>query len=306
MEQTSMTALICAFSRAYHSEHKKVKVYDDHVAKALLTDAIYQQVSNSLLEGIQFFLPGFEGTKEDALRCIVDQQLSPLPLGRAAFAEQSLQRAAFVGIRQYVILGAGYDTFAYRQPAWAKHLSIFELDHPNTAQAKQRHLKDASIPIPKNLSFVATDLTQESWPCSLREQEGFSSKSRSFCSLLGLVYYLSKEAFSTLLVSLSPLLPPGSSLVFDYPEERYYTEGAGGHTQKLAILAGAANEPMLASYSYAEMEALLSKHGFLIYEHLTPTDMTQQYFASYNKANPTQAMTALDHVNYCLAVKQEV
>lgn len=204
MEQTSMTALICAFSRAYHSEHKKVKVYDDHVAKALLTDAIYQQVSNSLLEGIQFFLPGFEGTKEDALRCIVDQQLSPLPLGRAAFAEQSLQRAAFVGIRQYVILGAGYDTFAYRQPAWAKHLSIFELDHPNTAQAKQRHLKDASIPIPKNLSFVATDLTQESWPCSLREQEAFRARAEVFAAYLAWCIIYPKKPFPPY---LSPFLP---------------------------------------------------------------------------------------------------
>lgn len=61
---------------------------------------------------------------------------------------------------------------------------------------------------------------------------------------------------------------------------------------------------MLASYSYTDMEQLLSEHGFPIYEHLTPHEMTKQYFEIYNNVNPLHRMTAFDNVNYCLAVRK--
>lgn len=67
--------------------------------------------------------------------------------------------------------------------------------------------------------------------------------------------------------------------------------------------ANAANEKMVGSYSYIEMEELLAKSNFMIYEHLTPIEITKQYFEKYNKMNPNNLMTAFDNVNYCLAVK---
>ncbi len=70
------------------------------------------------------------------------------------------------------------------------------------------------------------------------------------------------------------------------------------------MLANEANEKMLAGYSYDEMEKLLCKCGFLIYEHLTPKQITEQYFEEYNKANSIHYMSAFDNVNYCLAVRQ--
>ena len=67
-------------------------------------------------------------------------------------------------------------------------------------------------------------------------------------------------------------------------------------------MSGAANEKMLASYSYFELEKLLADNHFLIYEHLTPKEITDQYFKVYNQANPEHPMRAFDNVNYCLAV----
>ncbi len=61
---------------------------------------------------------------------------------------------------------------------------------------------------------------------------------------------------------------------------------------------------MLAGYSYEKIEKLLESHGFLIYEHLTPDEMTEQYFKLYNLANPEHRMTAFDNTNYCLAVSK--
>ena len=69
-------------------------------------------------------------------------------------------------------------------------------------------------------------------------------------------------------------------------------------------MAGAANEKMLGSYSYIELEKLLAQSNFMIYEHLTPNEITEQYFKKYNKANPNHQMTAFDNTNYCLAVRK--
>lgn len=76
--------------------------------------------------------------------------------------------------------------------------------------------------------------------------------------------------------------------------------------KKHSALAAAANEKMLSEYSYSEIEKILSKNGFLIYEHLTPDEITGRFFSSYNKANPDKNIKALDGVNYCLAVRQNI
>jgi methyltransferase (TIGR00027 family) len=140
MEQKSMTALVSAFSRAYHSENNDVKIFNDSVARLLLSEQEYSQIEKSMTQGIQFFNPGFNGSDVDALRWIVDNQLSPSPLGRSAFSEQALKNAVNSGARQYLIFAAGYDSFAYRQPEWASRLHIFELDHPLMSMEKQKRI----------------------------------------------------------------------------------------------------------------------------------------------------------------------
>lgn len=304
MEQKSMTALVSAFSRAYHSLNNKVTIFNDSVARQLLTDEEYRQIAKSMSDGIGFFNSSFLGEPEQALRWIVDNQLSPPPLGRAAFAEKSLERAVQVGAKQYLIFGAGYDTFAYRQPYWADTVEIFEIDHPATARDKQERLKNANLLIPNNVHYIEADFTKEAWEEALLNHKAFDRSKISCGTILGVAYYLSKQNFETLLSVISAILPKGSSIIFDYPDENSYTKKAGERAKKQSMLAGAANEQMLASYSYAEMEQLLSAHDFLIYEHLTPQEMTEEYFESYNKANPSHRMTAFDNVNYCLAVRK--
>lgn len=304
MKQKSMTALISAFSRAYHSENNEVKIFDDKIAKLILTSEEYSQISNSMSGGIKFFNPDFRGTQADGLRWIVDNQLSPTPLGRAAFTEKALQIAVSIGTRQYLILGAGYDTFAYRQPVWASRLQIFEIDHPVTAEDKRTRLETAMIVMPENVHYIAADFTKDHWHSAMTQNEFFDGNMISFCSILGVVYYLSRESFVEMISNLSTILSTGSAIAFDYPDENSYTEKAGERAKKQVLLASGANEKMLASYSYHDMEEILSDYGFLIYEHLTPIEITQQYFKTYNQANQFYPMTAFDNVNYCLAVKK--
>ncbi|MEO2817549.1 class I SAM-dependent methyltransferase, partial [Flavonifractor plautii] len=263
MEQKSLTALISAFSRAYHALNNEVTIFNDSLARDLLTDEEFNQIAKNMSNGIGFFNPSFVGEPEQALRWVVDNQLSPSPLGRAAFAEKSLEWAVRTGTEQYLIWGAGYDTFAYRQPLWAKALQIFEVDHPATARDKQERLKSAGIVIPDNVHYIEADFTKGTWKKEMQNHNSFNSDKISCCSILGVAYYLSKESFESVISSISSIVAKGSSIIFDYPDENSYTEKAGERTKKQFMLAGVANEKMLACYSYSDIEQLLSAHEFL-------------------------------------------
>lgn len=305
MEHKSMTALVSAFARWSHAKQNDIKIFDDSLADKILTDEEKQQIAFSMSNGIGFFIPTFSGTSEEALRWIVDNQLSPSPLGRAAWAEKALQTAVRIGTSQYLIIAAGYDTFAYRQPEWATKLVIFELDHPFTSEDKQKRVQKICDKQLSNVTYIPIDLTTESLSEKLCFCDAYDKNGLSFCSLLGISYYLSKQDFKTQLKNIAYSVSNGSTIVFDYPDEYTYTDQAGERAKRQSMMASGAKEAMLASYSYNELELLLSECGFLIYEHLTPDEITKQYFDDYNKANPKHLMSAFDNVNYCLAVKEE-
>lgn len=304
MKNKSFTALISAFARAYHAEHNVVKIFDDRLARELLTDEEYMNISSNMSQGIAFFLPEFSGSQEEALRAIVDIQLSPSPLGRAAFAEQALKNAALLGARQYLIFAAGYDTFAYRQPEWADKLQIFEIDHPATWEDKQLRISALCKEQPSNVHYIPADFLEPDWQKGVVASPAFDPDQISFCSLLGISYYLPKEAFKQLLSAIIMLLPSGSSIVFDYPDELTFTPQAGERTQKQVMLAAQSGEPMQASYSCQELEQMLEELNLLVYQHLTPAEITGQLFQEYNDSQPAHPITAFDNVNYCLAVKR--
>ncbi|ASA21220.1 class I SAM-dependent methyltransferase [Paenibacillus donghaensis] len=304
MKNKSLTALVSAFSRAYHAELNQLKIFDDSLARQLLTDEEYEGIAGNMSQGIAFFQPGFVGTQEQALRRVVDHQLSPSPLGRAAFAEQALEVATVHGARQYLIFAAGYDTFAYRQPEWASKLQIFEIDHPATADDKRRRVAALNLDQPSNLHYISADFSEPDWQSRMLDSHAFDLSVISFCSLLGISYYLPKDVFKSFLSAIAKLLPSGSSIVFDYPDEHTFTPQAGERTQKQVMMTARAGEPMQASYSYAELEHMLEDVNLLIYQHLTPAQITGQLFQAYNDSQPGQPITAFDNVNYCLAVKR--
>lgn len=297
MEQASMTARLCLFLRACHTVSFPVKVLDDPPARQLLTDGEFQQTAAALLQGLPFLAPDFQGTGQEALCCAVNRRLSPAPLGRAVFAEQCMERAAAAGAEQALLLGAGYDTFAYRQPAWAKRLRIFEVDHPATMADKQRRVRAAGLPAPDNTWYIPADLTQPRWWEGLLRCPGFSPQTVSVCSLLGLVYYLSAPALDALLADLETLLPAGSTLVLDYTVPQ-------PQTQRLAQMAAAAGEPMQTGWSSKALTALLEQHGFLIRELLEPQDITERFFADFDRAEPRFPLIAPEDLRFCRAVRR--
>lgn len=304
-KKESLTALLSLFARAWHNERYAVRVLEDDVSRKLLSDEEYRTVGAHMANGISFFAPQFSGTNEQALRLIATEYLCPSVLGRAVFSEQALRTAAKIGAKQYVLLGAGYDTFAYRQPEFGKRLCIFELDRAKTVQDKISRLARAGITPPENVRYLAADFTVSGWEQLLVQHPDFDKDTPTFCSLLGLVYYLPTADFVRLLRILQKLLCAGSSLVFDYPDANAFGAHAGIRAQKQAKLARAAGEEMHGGYSEQTLIRLLSDCGFRVYEHLTPDEITAQYFALHNRANPETPLRAFDNVNYCLAVRKE-
>ncbi|WP_368906954.1 class I SAM-dependent methyltransferase, partial [Bacillus wiedmannii] len=169
---------------------------------------------------------------------------------------------------------------------------------PSTQAFKIQRVKEAEYEIPNNLHFVSMDFTKGFSYEQLRN-EGFENK-KTFFSLLGVTYYLTKEELSSLIVRLFELVPAGSSIVFDYPDENLFTEkGLSNRVENMVKMAAVGGEPMKSCFSYIEMEALLEKAGLLIYEHLSPEDIHTLYFEGRN-----DYLEAFETVHYVHAVKK--
>ena len=302
MNDNNLTARLSAFARAFHYANHLAPVFADCIAPLLFSAEEYAAIASYLSEGISFFDPNFQGTAAQALRHVVDTQLAPSPLGRSAFCEQALALSAQLGVSQYLLLGAGLDTFSLRQPAWAQALQIFELDQPALFSEKRQRLASAELSLPDNVQQLETDLASPDWAAALYANPAFSDQKRSFVSALGLSYYLSAPAFGSLLQQLSRLCPPGSSLVFDYPVQEKQSTAQTLRQQQLAVAAG---EPMCAAYTESALTQLLAGHGFLVYEHLTPAQIDQRFFHACCAAQPEYPIRAFPGVCYVLAVRKD-
>lgn len=247
-------------------------------------------------QGISYFAPNFQGSREEGLRFIVDHQLAPSVLARSAFCERAISNAVMLGCRQIIIFACGYDTFSLRTKD--ESLQVFELDRPEMIADRQRRIGKSGLePVCRQIC-IGCDLALPEWKEDLMSA-GFHEEKQFFGSLLGINYYLSKDDFRNLLKEISSISCVGSSICFDYPQS-----SGGTESRRSRELAAAAGEQMKAQYSYDELEKLLSEAGFLVYEHLNADEATEAFFQDYNCSNREHCMTAPEGVGYCLAVKQ--
>ncbi|PEV95297.1 SAM-dependent methyltransferase [Bacillus cereus] len=300
--EASITSLVSAFGRAYHSEFDSPKIFDDYVAREFILPKERHDIETNMVQGIHFFnkdiAEQFQDHPKEILKWITQVQLSPTPLARAAYCEKVLLHEMTLGAKQYVILGAGLDTFSFRHKELENKIEIFEVDHPSTQQFKKERIKEVELEVPNHLHFVSMDFTKGFSYEQLRN-EGFENK-KTFFSLLGVTYYLTKEELASLIDCLFKMLPEGSSIVFDYPDENLFTEkGLSNRVENMVKMAAVGGETMKSCYSYREMEALLEKSGLLIYEHLSPEDIHTLYFEGRN-----DYLEAFETVHYVHAVKR--
>ncbi|MGE8206995.1 class I SAM-dependent methyltransferase [Heyndrickxia sp. NPDC080065] len=302
-DESSLTSLISAFGRAYHSQFDTPKIFNDYLAKDLIKQNEFNDIKENMVQGIHFFnkdiAQKFKENTDEILKWIVQIQLSPTPLARAAYCEKVLLNEVMLGLKQYVILGAGLDTFCFRYPEMENSLEIFEIDHPATQEFKKKRLDEAQFNIPSNLHFVPMDFTKKFSYQTLLD-EGFNCNKKTFFSLLGVSYYLTKEEISSLIDHLFALVPSGSSIVFDYADEKLFEEkGISNRVENMVKMASASGESMKSCFTYDEIENLLEKAGLLIYEHLQPDKINEQYFD-----NRKDYLLAFETIHYLHAVKK--
>jgi methyltransferase (TIGR00027 family) len=204
-------------------------------------------------------------------------RLRSLVVVRSRFAEDELAAATTRGVRQYVILGAGLDTFAYRYPPFAHRLRIFEVDQPATQAWKRRLLAGAGIPLPPNLWWAPIDCEH----VSLRDGlawAGFDPTQPAFFSWLGVTQYLTLPAIEATLRTVASLPhESGVALTVVVPDD----EATGLDLELLQFsvrLAASLGEPWLTRLRASDFSTWLGGLGFGDVFHLTPEESAARYF----------------------------
>ncbi len=175
---------------------------------------------------------------------------------RSRYSEDALAEAHARGVRQLVVLGAGLDTFAHRQPEWARDLRIFETDHPASREDKRRRLLTAGVAVPSNLVYAPVDFERESLLEGLA-RAGLDPAQPTFFSCLGVLMYLTEAAVGELFGFLGGF-PTSSEVVLSFSPPRAPLERPSPTEERVA----AVGEPFQTRLSEDALAAALQRAGF--------------------------------------------
>ena len=178
---------------------------------------------------------------------------------RSRYAEEALAGAVATGVGQYVVLGAGLDSFAYRG-GLARRVRVFEVDHPASQEAKRAALAAAEVAVPGNVTFVAADLAADSLRGSLAAA-GFDLSAPAVCGWLGVTMYLEQDAIAATLAAIAGLAP-GSEVIADYLLPEDARDEAGALSGRLVAQASAERgEPWRSCFTPPQIEDLARRAG---------------------------------------------
>ena len=259
----SKTALRVALRRAAHQLHDRPLVFEDPIAVPILGAEYAEELRRTPDPA-----PG--------------QKQRPFSIGmraylvaRSRYAEDNLAQAVANGATQYVLLGAGLDTFAHRNPY--PNLRVFEVDHPATQAWKRNLLAQSALPHPPSLTYAPVDFECESLPEKLLAA-GFDPAQKTFFAWLGVVPYLTLEAFRST-VRFIAAQPRGSRVVFDYGQPRRvlpFLEQLAHDS--LAARVKLAGEPFQLWFTPSEVACELEE--FCTLEDLGAYELNLRYFAN--------------------------
>ncbi len=297
--QAGITALITAYARAYHATHDAPKIFDDFVADQMYTPEEHVLFDQNLAANVKDIDPELALSHPDqatALASVMQLHYAPITLSRSRYTEDCLTLALEQGVEQYVILGAGFDTFAFRRPELAERLQIFEVDHPVTQAQKRQRITYAGWDLLGHLHFVPIDFTKESLPGAL-QRSPFRPELPGFFSWLGVTFYLTEEVVLDTLQSISGMTTKGSTLVFDYLDaDAFILEKAGKRIHIMQRTAAMVGEPMKAGFEPQALAAKLAGVGFHLEENLGPAEIEGRYFQGRH-----DQYHAFEHVHFARA-----
>jgi len=195
---------------------------------------------------------------------------------RSRFTEDRLANAVVErGVRQYVLLGAGLDTFALRQPEWARNITIVEIDQPATQAAKRARLTELGIVVPSNVVYQSVDFETTTLRDALLAA-GVDVNAPAFFSWLGVTMYLSEEAVDQVLRTVGGL-PSGTEIVLTFatPPDPLEEPARLDFAQRAAEVG----EPWITFFTPPALEERLRSFGFTTVKFLTPEAAREQYFS---------------------------
>jgi len=250
--KASRTALATAYLRAAHQLLDAApRILEDPVALSLLGAGAAQRIRD----------------EADAIQTPERRALRAHVVLRSRYTEDRLAAAVARGVKQYVLLGAGFDTFALRQPAWTGVLRIVEVDHAGTQGEKRARIAQAGLAVPANVTFASVDFERESLLEGLA-RHGVGLDEPTFFSWLGVTMYLAENAVEATLASVAAF-PAGSEIVLTF---------ASPEPSPLAAHVASLGEPWLSHFEPAAIEAKLRGAGFTAVEFLSLDEAEARYF----------------------------
>jgi methyltransferase (TIGR00027 family) len=264
--EPSQTAQFAAAHRAYHFMHDHPVILQDTAAGWLLGPPLSAILRVPLLRWL-FWRPLLAKVRPISIFVVV----------RSRYAEDCLERSISGGCRQYVILGAGLDSWALRhnEPG----VTVFELDHPATQQWKEARIRARLGALPSHLVLIPVDFERESI-AGMLPGHSFNPQASAFISWLGTICYLTHGAIEAAFTSLARVCAPGSRIAFDYFQPKstmlpsdlqlFETLDEGGTRR---------GEPMQTLLDSDMMAEILLSAGFRVVEDLSATDVRQRYLA---------------------------
>jgi len=197
-------------------------------------------------------------------------------LVRGRYTEDRLINAISAGISQYVILGAGLDSFVLRRRDLSSAVKVYEIDHPETQQLKKSRLETLEIEKPTNLEYIAADFEQNTI-ADLLVSSTFNPHKPAFFSWLGTIPYLSHTAFFETLCSLADFQQTGAEIVFDYANTSIDPDDQAT-VRTLMKFAERRGEPLITQFDAQTLAAELGTIGYEIVENISQSDWRLHYY----------------------------
>jgi methyltransferase (TIGR00027 family) len=275
----SFTAMMTAYVRAYHSMRDTQKIFDDFLAYNLIPEEKRAHIEKIMIKAKQIDDLKHNGQQSDQKTTLVSLIRSPNILSRAQYTEDALEKAVSQGVKQYVILGAGLDTFAFRRSDLMEQLEVFEIDHPATQEFKLRRIAELGWKHPAKLNFISIDFTKEDLESVLTRSSSYDTKAKSFFSWLGVTMYLTPDEVFATLRSITNVAPMGSTVVFDYLDnDAFNQDKLSTEMQRRQEFLRKIGEPMITGFNQSKLADNLISLKFHLHEDLNSVDIEERYF----------------------------
>ena len=278
-QNASRTAIAASLMRAIHTRADPYPIHSDPWGDRIVpgtTWASFYQLARSRNP----LLP--EVADEATLRSLVSKGLRASAaysnvIMRSRYAEDALNRAVSRGVRQYVLIGAGFDSYALRSPS-SSGMVVIEIDHPATQSLKRQCLAQSGVALPDSTHLVPADLSIEDLP-SVLQKSPLRVSEHAFFSWLGVTMYLTKEANLKILQAISSTAAPGSELVFEYVDHAFFESdiASAGSAQALRQAVATLGEPFLCGFRPSTLQSDLALCGYSVLEDLSDTELVRQY-----------------------------